>query len=95
MGIFYHRKAGRRNLSATRCAYVVIANDNHYHLGRARWGGGNATNYHSHRRRSPTRKPQVKFKNQEGAIKDLPKPQRTYPSSKKFLDNFCELSYNC
>jgi hypothetical protein len=67
------------------------SNDNHYHLG----GGGNETDSHSHRRQSPTRTTLRNLRNQEGAIKDLLKTQRLYPNSKKFLDNFCKLSYNC
>ena len=56
-------------------------------------GGGNETDSHLHRGRSPTRTTQVKFKNQEGAIKDLPKTQRLYPNSKKFLDNIPQVRY--
>ena len=51
MGILYHRKATARNLSATKKIFLVIANENHYHLGR----GGNETDSHLHRGRSPTR----------------------------------------
>ena len=58
-------------------------------------GGGNETDSHSHRGRSPTRTTWGIFQNQEGAIKDLPKTQRLYPNSKKFLDNFCESWYDC
>ena len=90
MRILYHRKATARNLSATKKINRVIANENHYHL-----GGGNETDSHLHRGRSPSRTTWGIFQNQEGAIKDSPKTQRLYPNSKKFLDNFLKLRYNC
>ncbi len=90
MRILYHRKAERCNLSATKKIILVIANENHYHL-----GGGNETDSHLHRGRSPSRTTWGIFQNQEGAIKDLPKTQRLYPYSKKVLDNFWKLRYNC
>jgi hypothetical protein len=60
---------------------------------RRRDGGGNETHYHLDRSRSPTRTTWGIFQNQEGAIKDLPKTQRLYPNSKKFLDNISQLRY--
>ena len=58
-------------------------------------GGGNETHSHLDRCRSPTRTTWGIFQNQEGAIKDLLKTQRLSPNSKKFLDNFWKLRYNC
>jgi hypothetical protein len=87
MGILYPKNATRCKVSATRCAYVVTlcqgVNKNHSHL-----GGGNETHSHLERPRSPTRTTLGNLRNQEGAIKDLPKAQRLYPNSKKLLDNF-------
>ena len=60
---------------------------------RRQGGGGNETHYHLDRSRSPTRTTWGIFQNQEGAIKDLPKTQRLYPNSEKFLDNISQLRY--
>ena len=81
MGILYPKNATRCKVKATRCAHLVTK------------GGGNETHYHLDRSRSPTRTTWGISQNQEGAIKDLPKAQRLYPNSKKFLDNFREVRY--
>ena len=76
--IFLHRSRPKRDRQAWS--------------GHAR-GGGNETHYHLDRSRSPTRTTWGIFQNQEGAIKDLPKTQRLYPNSEKFLDNISQLRY--
>lgn len=51
-------------------------------------GGGNETDSHSHRPRSPTRTTLKDSVNQKGVKKDLPKPFLLMTNLKKILDNF-------